>query len=661
MSRKARRRGAGGAQPPPASQPPSTASPATPSAGRRWLFRAILCLLPFGVLLLLELLLRGLGYGVATDFAVRQEVLGQPRILSNPRFTWLFFDPAVARVPPPFSLPLRKPPGAVRVFVLGSSAAQGDPEPAFGIARQLEVLLRDQYPGVEIEVVNAAATAVNSHYVYAVAQAALRLEPDVLVVYEGNNEVVGPYGAGTVLTAAAPPLPLVRAAVAVQQTRLGQLALNLARAAARGLGRGRAPGAWHGMKMFLEQQIRPGDPALERAYRNYDGNLADTCAVARAAGVPVVLSTVAVNLRNSGPFASADAAQAYRLGREAAERGQDEARRLLERARDLDTLRFRADSRTNAIVREVARREAGVRLVDAEAALARQSPHGVPGDESFLDHVHLTFHGNYLLATALLGAVREALPEAVRRRASQGPLPAEEDVARRLVFTELDRYNIAETMQQRLREPPFTNQPDHAEHQKRFADEMAALRARGDAGGVDAAVAEYERALAGASPHWSLRERYAGIQRRLRRPDLAARELEILTREFPQQPGFSLLLSRALRDAGRFAEARAALQKVLDYQPDAPVTLVELAQLELAQGRAAEATQAARRAVALDPGDANGLNVLAASLCPRGQCGPRERAEAMELLTRALEIAPESDVVRRGLAALRGSTLPGDR
>jgi len=654
VSRRRRKRQADAAQPRTA-----PAIQAAPSAGRRWLFRGVLSLFPFAFLLLVELVLRGLGYGVATDFVLRQEVVGQARLLSNPRFTWLFFDPAVARVPPPFSLPPRKPPGAVRVFVLGSSAAQGDPEPAFGIARQLEVLLREQYPGAPIEVVNAAATAVNSHYVYAAAKAALRLEPDVLVVYEGNNEVVGPYGAGTVLTAAAPPLPLVRAAVALQRTRLGQLVTNEARAAARGLDRRRAPGAWHGMKMFLDRQLAPGDPALERTYRNYEGNLADTIEAAHAAGVPVVLSTVAVNLRSCGPFASAAAAEAYRLGREELDRGQDErARRLFERARDLDSLRFRADGRMNAIVRDVARLEAGVRLVDAEAALARQSPHGVPGDESFLDHVHLTFHGNYLLAVALFGPVSDVLPEAVRRKAAGGPALAEQEVARRLVYTELDRYNIAETMQQRLREPPFTNQPDHAEHQKRFADEMAALRARGDAGGVDAAVAEYERALAAPSPHWSLRERYAAIQRRLRRPDLAARELEILTREFPQQPGFELLLSRALRDAGRFAEARAALQRVLDYQPDAPVTLVELAQLELAQGRAAEAAQAARRAVALDPGDANALNVLAASLCPRGQCSQPARAEAIALLTRALEIAPESDVVKRGLEALRGRTAP---
>ena len=437
-----------------------------PPARHRWLFRAILVLVPFLLLLVLELLLRLVGYGVPMDFALRQEVEGQPRILSNPRFTWLFFEPGVARIASPFSLPVTKPPGTYRVFVLGSSAAQGDPEPGFGIARVLEVLLRDQYPGVEFEVTSAAATAVNSHFVYAAARACLRLEPDLLVVYAGNNEVVGPYGAGTVLTAAAPPLPLVRAAVAVRGTRLGQLVGSVARAAGKGLGRGQPPGAWHGMEMFLEQQVRRGDPALERTYRNYEGNLADTCRLARAAGVPVVLSTVAVNLRSCGPFASLHAASltaadrarwdalfaeavrlegegrwaeaanalqkaveidpehaetAYRLGRCEARLGRDaDARRHLELARDLDTLRFRADTRTNAIVREVARREGGVRLVDAEEKLGAQSPQGAPGDETFLDHVHLTFHGNYLLGVALLEQVREALPDRAPPPRSRG-------------------------------------------------------------------------------------------------------------------------------------------------------------------------------------------------------------------------------------------------
>jgi tetratricopeptide (TPR) repeat protein len=683
-------------------QAPAVAPSSTP--GRRWLSRAVVLVFPWLFLLLAELLLRAIGYGVPMDFVLRQDVQNEPRYLGNPRFSWLFFDPAVARVPPPFSLALRKPPNTVRVFVLGSSAAQGDPEPGFGIARVLEILLRDQYPGVEFDVTNAAATAVNSHFVYAAARASLRLEPDLLVLYTGNNEVVGPFGAGTVLSAAAPPLPLVRTAVAVQGTRLGQLVGSIARAAGKSLGRGRAPGAWHGMEMFLQVQVRRSDPALERTYRNYERNLADVCRLARAAGVSVVLSTVAVNLRGCGPFGSlhmpslaaadrarwdvlfaaavrfeaegrwAEAADAlqkavqidpehaeafYRLGRCEARLGRDtEARRHLELARDLDTLRFRADTRTNAIVREVARRERGVRLVDAEQKLGAQSPQGAPGDESFLDHVHLTFHGNYLLGAALFEQVHEALPAWVRPHAAGRPLPSEAQAAQRLLHTELDRYRVAETMQQRLREAPFTGQPDHAEHVKRFADELALLRARGDSGAVDAVVKQYEQALTGERPHWSLRERYAIIERRIGNTALAADQWQILTRQFPQYPAFQLQLSRSLRDTGRVAEARVALQKALDYQPDAPVTLVELARLELQQGRLAESARAARRAVSVDPRDANALNVLAASLCPRHQCAQKERAEAIGLLQRALEVAPESETIRRDLDALQRGNLP---
>src|SRR5512139_484662 len=155
VSRKRRQRDAH-RPPEPPSKPAADARPTAPeplpetlSPFRRWLFRAIVLLFPFAVLLAAELALQAFDYGVPTRFTLERSVDGRPRLLSNPRFTWLFFDPAVARVPPPFSLAVRKPAGAVRVFVLGSSAAQGDPEPAFGIARQLEVLLRDQYPGVD--------------------------------------------------------------------------------------------------------------------------------------------------------------------------------------------------------------------------------------------------------------------------------------------------------------------------------------------------------------------------------------------------------------------------------------------------------------------------------------------------------------------------------
>ena len=91
-----------------------------------------------------------------------------------------------------------KPAGKVRIFVLGGSAAMGTPDPSFNFGQILGVMLREQYPGVQFEVVNGAMTAINSYVVREIARDCAAREPDLFVVYMGNNEVIGPYGPGTV-------------------------------------------------------------------------------------------------------------------------------------------------------------------------------------------------------------------------------------------------------------------------------------------------------------------------------------------------------------------------------------------------------------------------------------------------------------------------------
>jgi tetratricopeptide (TPR) repeat protein len=668
------------------------------SPARRWLFRAILVAVPCLFFVAFELTLRAVGYGVPMDFALRQQVLGETRLTSNPYFTWLFFDPSLARLCPPFSLESRKPRKTCRIFVLGSSAAQGDPEPGFGLARMLEVLLGDQYRGVDLEVVNAATAAINSHVVYRMARASTRLEPDVFVLYTGNNEVVGPYGAGTTLTANTPDLRLLRASVAVRSTRVGQLLGAVVRGA---VARKSSRGSWRGMEMFVEHQVRLGDPVLERTYADYERNLADTCRVARNAGVPVVLSTLVVNERSCAPFGSLHAAQLapedlarweriYREGvqleaqglwAEASDRFRsaaqvdggyaeleyrwarccwnlaqhDDARQHYRRALDLDTLRFRADTRINEIVRRVGEREAsrGARLVDAAQLLADAAPYTTPGDELLLDHVHLGFRGNYLLSAALLAEIQRVLPDWVRAQHAGRPVLSEQECARRLVYTDLDRYMIAETMAERLRQPPFTAQIDHAEQVERFARELATLRALGEAGAVATAVKEYEQALAAERPSWTVRERYAAIERRIGNASVAEREWRLLAGQFPQYPSFHLQLARALRDTGKHAEAEASLRTLLRYQPESSLVLAELARVVLHQGRAAEAISHARRAVALDPRDPTALHLLATTLCRRDSCPPDALAEATAHLTKALDLAPDSAAIRRDLTRAR--------
>ena len=170
--------------------------------GRLWLFQfAVIFVIPGLFLVALEMGLRAFGFGVPTGFTYKQEVDGEKRILNNSYFLQRFLRSERQQEGSHFSLPLEKPKGTYRVFVLGGSAAQGIPKPLYGMTRILHVMLRDQYPGVDFDVINTATGMINSHVILPIARHCTRLESDLLVIYMGNNEVVGPYGART-----APPL-----------------------------------------------------------------------------------------------------------------------------------------------------------------------------------------------------------------------------------------------------------------------------------------------------------------------------------------------------------------------------------------------------------------------------------------------------------------------
>ena len=367
--------------------------------------------------------------------------------MENPKFGWRFFPPAVARTPQPLSLAAAKPPDSIRIFVLGESAAMGDPEPAYGFARQLERLLTARDPSHKFEVVNTAMTAINSHVLREIARDCAPRQGDFWVIYAGNNEVVGPFGAGTVFGRPAPGLAVIRAGLLLKSTRLGQW-LGSLRPHSGG------PQEWQGMEMFLRNQVRRDAPSLQIVQANFARNLAALTGLGRRSGATVLLATVPVNLQDSPPFASqhrpglsaaqldhwnqgfargctaqaagrwADAVAAYsQAGQLDVEFAELPFRRAVCElalgqtnpaaadfllARDLDTLRFRADSRINQTIRQVAA-DQGALLIDAEQACARQSPGSIPGESLFYDHVHLNFTGNYLVAALFAAEISKQL------------------------------------------------------------------------------------------------------------------------------------------------------------------------------------------------------------------------------------------------------------
>ena len=169
------------------------------SGKKVWLFRFLALSLPLIFLLFgIELVLRLVGYGYPTTFFVPQEINGVRFLVDNPHFAERFFPKSMARTPSPVRMTAVKSPGTIRIFIFGESAALGDPEPAFGFGRYLEVLLQMRFPTNRFEVIVAAITAINSHALLPMAEECAKYEGDLWILYIGNNEVVGPFGAGTV-------------------------------------------------------------------------------------------------------------------------------------------------------------------------------------------------------------------------------------------------------------------------------------------------------------------------------------------------------------------------------------------------------------------------------------------------------------------------------
>src|SRR5450631_148324 len=470
----------------PVAKDPSPVSNQRPSRGRSyWPQIATAILVPVLLLVLIEGALRRFGVGFPTELTVPCTLRGKPAACYNLFFPAPFFPPGMIKTPQAYAIPTEKPQGTFRIFVLGESAAMGDPDPAYAFSRYLDVMLRQRYPSMKFEVVNTGSVAINSHVLFPIAKGLAAQRPDVFIIYSGNNEVVGPYGPGTALTSSGMSLPVIRTSIFVRATRIGQLLTKI----------GTQKKEWGGMEMFLDKQVRESSPLMKYSYDNSEKNLRDTVAVALSSGARVIVSTVATNLKDCGPFSSlhrenlgpdelrawtalvqqgvdlesarsyAEALKAYqgatkiddqyaevefRIARSLWMQGDyARAKQHFLRARDLDTLRFRADSQINDINRSVASSSPGAELVDADAIFSKESPNGIIGSDLVYEHVHMTPRGNYLLARAMFLQIASKMP-ADGHAVTASDVPSEVECERLLAFTPHDQTRIANEMLQRL-------------------------------------------------------------------------------------------------------------------------------------------------------------------------------------------------------------------
>ncbi len=632
------------------------------------------------VFAVLETALRIVGFGYPTSFFLKTRINGRAVYVENDKFGLRFFPPELARSPSPLVMPAEKASNTCRIFILGESAALGDPEPAFGFGRYLQILLSERFPGTRFEVVCTAMTAINSHVILPIARECAQREGDLWIIYMGNNEFVGPFGAGTIFGPHVPTLGFVRFNAALKATKIGQLLDTLLRSLG---GASSRPPSWGGMKMFLDNQVGPDDPRRKRVYEYFRRNLEDILRVAETAGVKVVISTVASNLKDCAPFASqhslglspipqtswkrsygegveaelaGDFAKAvnnylaaeridlsfadlhFRLGRcYLAMTNYTQSRRHFELALGLDALPFRADARLNQIIKETAVRhvERGVYLADTEASLRGKSPHGITGNEFFFEHVHFNFEGNYLLARTMADQVLRLLSDSITKQ-SKGEWASAEACGRRLALTDWDRRRVYDTVLRRLSEAPFVNQLNHTEQFAALRKELALIRARLTPQAANEARAVYQSALGADPDDFYLSGDFAKLLEDTGDSKGAVVEWQRVRDLLPFEPAPYYFVGKLLARQDKTDEALEYLTRTLEIRPDFADALDEKAQLLLKQGKANEALPLFEKAARLQPDSARICVHAADALAALNR-----RPEALDKLREAVRLQPD--------------------
>jgi tetratricopeptide (TPR) repeat protein len=655
-----------------------------------WAARLLLAVgLPLVLLLALEGGLRLAGFGRASTFLIPDEKPGYLR--TNPDFASLFLPGNFDLRPLNFRMAAHKPPGTVRIVVLGESAAQGVPVPSFAFAPQLRAQLRSRYPGKEFEVINTGIVAINSHVVYQIAREMAGYEPDLFLVYMGNNEVVGPYGPGCAYLSQMPPLWVIRASVFVRSTRTGQLVGAVAARVAR-----HAPNLaeWGGMSMFVDNAVAGDDPRLGVVYSNFASNLEGIIAAASGAGAETVVCTPVANLKDCAPFLSlhqaglsaeklgawkvefdagrlawvlGDPAKArsrleraleidphyaetsYMLGTLDLQSGStDSARTHFGEALHWDALRFRPDPEIARMVRRVAAEHpSGVSLLDSAMELgsdpASQAP--ISGRETLFEHVHFDWNGNYLLGRLMAQSCAKAL---FAGDTGYSAWLDSEGCARALAYSGHERLPMLLRIDVLVRKPPFTNQLTHVVDEARMARDIDEATARmTDPQSLVGAFAVAGGALKADPENPALAGILEGIladQGQLKEALAMAQKAEgLLPREFALGADEATLLIRL----GRYDEARSVLMRTAGSGADLDMLAPVFSDYWTRTKNYSEGIRYLGDAIGRRPGDARLRIVLGGLLGASG-----DGAGAMREFRAVLAAQPSSEEALEAIVAL---------
>ncbi len=428
---------------------------------RIWLFRIIAISLSIVLVVLIELLLRLAGYGHSYDLFVESEQFPGYYVMNEFASEKFFMsaDKATSGYYEPFSM--KKTDDTYRIFVLGESTTVGFPYGFNGsFHRWLKYRLMFTFPDVNFEIINLSLTAVNSYTVADFAKKIVDYEPDAVFIYVGHNEYYGALGVGSTLKIGNNP-KIVRNIIKLRQLKLYQLMNNII---------GGIANVKNNEKLTEESlmQFMPGDKQIafesekyRQGIKQFEYNMNRTCEILNKENIPVLISNLVSNEKDLKPFISDStseysAMKFFEKARESYENENfDDAKQLFAKAKEYDLLRFRAPEAMNKEIEELAKSYDQVKLVDSRSRFEQESPHGIIGNETLLEHVHPNLYGYALLSDAFFVKMKEM--KLIESNWDQAM--SFEKLLKEMPVNEVDSLKGAYQVRFMLNKWPFTSNP----------------------------------------------------------------------------------------------------------------------------------------------------------------------------------------------------------
>ena len=425
---------------------PSDAPNGSPlPAWKRRVFIAATMGVPVALVLVLEVALRLFGWGGYPAFIREAGELrpGERLCLVEPAATkpYFFANPTRPGYAEETNFLMPKPAGTVRIFLIGESAAKGYPQPRnLAISSFLRAMLEDAWPGRTVEVINMGTTAVASFPLVSMVEEVVRHDPDLVILYVGNNEFFGAYGTASINAVGTMPtwaLPVMRAVRGLAIVQAFDAVVH------RGADEDRTL-----MEQMVGQSVIAADsPLREAAARNLRTHVGQMVECAKNAGVPVLVCTTASNESGLAPLGEGNAAAARFQDARRLAAGGDRvgAREAFLDARDQDTMPWRPIRATEEAIRAAAAAH-GVPLCDIAPTFRELGADGATGWDLLDDHVHLSVRGQAEAAGAMVRSMA-ALPSPVAvDSTAAAALPAWQAYAMRLGTNPYDDYRVNHTL-----------------------------------------------------------------------------------------------------------------------------------------------------------------------------------------------------------------------